>query len=135
MKHITKNLANCKPSEFLRQTNKIRKSVEKWLTITDIANIRKQLPKVPETASAEERKKATEKQIQSNLSQMLDVILDEHPAETLELLGLLCFVEPAEVDEYPMAEYISAFTDLITSEVVINFFTSFQRLGLMNTSN
>jgi hypothetical protein len=39
-----KNLANCKPSEFLSQTNKIRKSVEKWLKLTDIINIRKRIP-------------------------------------------------------------------------------------------
>ena len=32
-----KNLANCKPSEFLRQTNKIRHYVQKWMDITDDA--------------------------------------------------------------------------------------------------
>lgn len=36
-----KNLANCTPSEFLKQTNKIKKSVEKWLKATDIMEIRK----------------------------------------------------------------------------------------------
>ena len=51
-----KNLANCKPSEFLVQTNKIRKSVEKWLKITDIMNIRKVVPPEKEGQTAEERK-------------------------------------------------------------------------------
>lgn len=31
-----KNLSNCKPSEFLRQTARIRKSVAKWLEVTDL---------------------------------------------------------------------------------------------------
>ena len=39
-----KNLANCKPTEFMKQSNRIRKSAEKWLTDTDIINIRKSLP-------------------------------------------------------------------------------------------
>jgi hypothetical protein len=46
-----KNLANCKPSEFLKQTNRIRKSVSKWLTDTDIANIRKRMPNIKDDAS------------------------------------------------------------------------------------
>ena len=49
-----KTLANCTDVEFLRQTNKIRKAVEKWLTDTDIANIRKRMPKletVPQNAN------------------------------------------------------------------------------------
>ena len=54
-----KTLVNCKPSEFLKQTNRIKKSAEKWLTDTDILNIRKRLPAleiIPETATPEERK-------------------------------------------------------------------------------
>ena len=53
-----KNLANCKPSEFLVQTNKIRKSVEKWLTVTDIMNIRRTQPELAEGMSREERQAA-----------------------------------------------------------------------------
>ncbi len=50
-----KTLSNCKPSEFLKQTNRIRKAVERWLTDTDIANIRKRQPikeMVPDGASS-----------------------------------------------------------------------------------
>ena len=50
-----KNLANCTPTEFFRQTNLIRKSVSKWLTDTDIQGIRKRMPEIPEDASPEER--------------------------------------------------------------------------------
>ena len=41
-----KNLANCKPSEFLRQTNRIKKSLEKWMTDIEFKKIRSQLPEV-----------------------------------------------------------------------------------------
>lgn len=134
-----KTLATCKPSEFLVQTNRIRKSVERWLAATDIMNIRRRLPELeivdkdapaPEKAAVVKRNAdAKREQVKKNLSAMLDAILDEHPAETLELLALCCFVEPENVDDYPMKEYISAITELINDEVVLDFFISLARLG------
>lgn len=140
-----KTLATCKPSEFLRQTNRIKKSVEKWLTDTDIMNIRKRLPAlevVPLEASVEERaeitgrnKKAKEDQAKKNISAMLDAILDEHPEETLEILALCCFVEPENVDDYSVGTYLEAFNSLINDKAVIDFFTSLASLVAKNTSN
>lgn len=138
-----KTLANCKPSEFLRQTNRIKKSVEKWLTDTDIMNIRKRLPAleaVPMEASVEERaeivgrnKRAREEQAKKNISAMLDAILEEHPDETLEVLALCCFVEPENVDDHPMSAYLDAFNSLINDKAVIGFFTSLASLVQTNT--
>lgn len=129
-----KNLANCKPSEFLKQTNKIRKSVEKWLTVTDIMNIRKRMPEnMPEMnkdMSMEEGKIVLEKrqemmaeQSRRNLSAMLDAMLDEHPDETLEILGLCCFVEPEEIDNHTVSEYLLSINELLSDEAVRDFFT------------
>lgn len=139
-----KTLADCKPSEFLAQTNKIRKSVDKWLTDTDVLNIRKRLPALetaPEGATAEQRseviKRNAEKsreQARKNLSAMLDAMLEEHPDETLEVLALCCFVEPKDVDNHPIGEYLTAFSKLISDEAVLGFFTSLAQLGQMNTS-
>ena len=139
-----KNLANCKPSEFLRQTNRIKKSVENWLTVTDIINIRKNLPepvKMDIDATIEERseafaenKRRIEEQARKNLSVILDAVLEDHPEETLEVLALICFVEPEDVDDHPMEEYLQAITDMITNKAVIGFFTSLGQLGLTNTS-
>ena len=140
-----KTLATCKPTEFLRQTNRIKKSVEKWLTDTDILNIRKRvavLEMIPQGASDEERKaifernkKLTEEQAKKNISAMLDAILDEHPEETLEVLALCCFVEPDHIDDYTVSDYLDAFNSLINDKAVVNFFTSLASLGQMNTSN
>ena len=123
-----KNLANCKPSEFLKQTSKIRKSVSKWLVDTDIMNIRKRMPNIPADATDEERKKAMEEQAKENFNLMLDAILDEHPDETLELLALLCFVEPKDVDKHEVTEYLMAFNEIISNKGVLSFFTSLMQL-------
>lgn len=140
-----KTLATCKPSEFLRQTNRIKKSVEKWLTDTDIINIRKRLPVleiVPKDASDEERiqiatrnKRLSDEQAKRNISAMLDAILEEHPDETLEVLALCCFVEPDDADNHSVSEYITAFNSLISEKAVVDFFTSLASLVQMNTSD
>lgn len=126
-----KNLANCKPSEFLKQTFKIKKFVENWLDMTGIMEIRKRMPDIPEDASNDDKKKLTNEQAVKNASAMLDVILGEYPDETLELLGLLCFVEKEDIDNHTIAEYLRAFKELITNEDVVDFFTSLVNLGLM----
>ena len=119
-----KNLANCKPSEFLKQTNVIRKSVSKWLTDTDIMNIRKRMPNIPDEATEEEKKLATEKQARENFNAILDAILEEHPDETLEVLAQMCFVEPKDVDNHEVTEYLESFHELMNNKAVLNFFTS-----------
>ena len=134
-----KNLANCKPSEFLIQTNKIRKSVANWLTVTDIMNIRKRLPELEEAgegATIDERQAVVERnlkkkneQVKQNLMDILDAMLVDHPTETLEILALCCFVEPKDVDNHPMSEYIGAITELIETKEVMSFFISLAKLA------
>ena len=124
-----KNLANCKPSEFLMQTNNIRKAVENWLTVTELKDIRKRLPPVKEGLSAEEKKKEVEAQVKRNLSAILDSIMGEHPQETIELLALLCFVEPEKADDYPISFYLENLSEIISDKAVLGFFTSLMNLG------
>lgn len=129
-----KNLANCKPSEFLKQTNRIRKSVEKWLKLTDVMNIRKRkpggMPEIQKDMSKDEVEAVLEKQktmmaeqAQQNLKAMLDAMLDEHPDETLEVLALCCFVEPENVDDHTVSEYLLSINELLADEAVRDFFT------------
>lgn len=130
-----KNLANCKPSEFLKQTNRIRKSVEKWLKVTDIIGIRDQKPIFDEGMTDEEKREATEKQAIKNINEALDEALDKHPDETLEVLALLCFVEPKDVDNHPVSEYLQSFTDLINNKAVLSFLSSLTALGQSSGSS
>lgn len=129
-----KNLANCKPTEFLKQTNRIRKSVEKWMKVTDIANIRAELPDIPKDMPVHEARAMLAEQARKNVSRIMDNIMDKHPDETLELLALCCFVEPENVDDHSVAEYLDAFSDIMENEAVLRFFTSVVRLGRTNGS-
>lgn len=137
-----KNLANCKPSEFLRQTSRIRKAVANWLTVTEIMEIRRRLPKLvrvtddmDEAQVAAENRRRTQGQIRKNAMDILAAVLDDHPEETLEILALLCFVEPEQVDDHSVEEYLEAFTELISNQTVINFFGSLARLERLDTSS
>ena len=95
MSKIEKTLATCKPSEFLKQTYRVKKTAEKWLKDTKILDIRKVVPeveKVPSGATAEQaaeiEARNTEKltkQAKENLSKMFDAVFGEYPDETLEV--------------------------------------------------
>lgn len=124
-----KNLANCKPSEFFVQTNKIRKSVAKWLTVTEIHEIRKRLPKYDDKMDAEDRAKVRREQMQKNMEAILDAVLEKHPMETIEIMALACFIDPKDADNHPMSEYLKSISELMADESVLSFFTSLVSLG------
>lgn len=124
-----KNLANCNVREFLTQTNKIRKSVSNWLSLTQILEIRKNNPVIPDDATEDEKKALMNKQAKKNFSDMLDSVLDKYPEETAEMLGLMCFIEPKDLDKHKMTELFSSFDEMINCEEVISFFTSLVSLA------
>ena len=139
---LEKTLANCKPSEFVAQTAKIKKAVKHWMDLTKIAEIRSQKP-VYESfqpgATAEEKKAVIERnaaaqkrQAMENFSQIVDEMLEKHPEETLQVLALCCFVEPENVDDYPVSEYLRSMMELFNDEAVIGFFTLLVQLGNKN---
>lgn len=141
-----KTLITCTPEEFFVQGNRIRKHAAKWLEETNILGIRATMPDdletIPENASPEEmavvikrNKEKIRKQSMTNISAMLDAILEKYPKETVELLGLCCFVEKEDINNYPMRDYLAAFNSLVNDEVVIGFFTSLAALVQTNTSN
>lgn len=138
-----KNLSNCKPSEFLKQTFKIKKSVADWLDATKFLEIRKNVPELKDLKglTGEEREKAINEnkkkindQIMKNLSDILDKALDENADKTLEVLALCCFVEPEHVDDYPMSDYFQSINELLADENVMGFFTSLAQLGMKSTA-
>lgn len=138
-----KNLANCKPSEFLAQTFKIKKSLQEWLDVTKLMEIRKNKPQgliTLDGLSGEERenaikenKKKAQEQLKKNLADILDKMLNENAEKTLEVLALCCFVDPVDVDNYPMSDYLDSLGELISDKGVLNFFSSLVQLGQKNT--
>lgn len=125
-----KTLANCDPVEFMVQTNKIRKAVKEWLTLTKIMEIRKRVPKP--AATAEGNEEALRRQSSENLNAMLDAMMEEHPVETAELLGMMCFIEPEDLKNHKMVELLGAFAELISTREVLDFFISLTQLGKMD---
>lgn len=124
-----KTLASCSPREFLVQTNKIRRAVANWLSLTKIMEIRKHMPDIPDDMPVEEKRAAYAEQARKNINDVLDKILDEYPNETAELLGLMCFVEPDDLDNHKMSEFFGAVNEMLASEEIIDFFISLMRLG------
>lgn len=128
-----KNLATCKPTEFVAQTAKIKEAVSNWIDAIDLMKIRATQPKyetLPADSTPEQRaeiiKKNAElqrKQTMKNLNKILDKMLMEHPKETLDVLALCCFVEPEHVDDYTIDEYLQCIMDMMQNKSVINFFS------------
>lgn len=139
-----KNLATCKPSEFVAQTAKIKNAVANWVDVIDLMAIRATQPKyktVPKDATAEERKaiivenaEIQRKQTMENLSKILDNMLVEHPQETLEVLALCCFVEPQNVDDHTIDEYFQCIMDMAQNKSVLNFFSLLAQLQTQQKS-
>lgn len=129
-----KHLGNCSPREFLRQTNRIRREVEKWLNLTKLMALRKSMPEGLNDMGEAERRAAVASRVRESARAMLDAILEAHPDETAELLGLMCFIEPGELDKHPMSELIGALGEMLGSQEIVDFFTSLARWGRTNTS-
>lgn len=133
-----KNLATCKPSEFVAQTAKIKNAVEDWTKLIKLSEIRAMKPAykvLPIDATAEQRAQIIKEnaemekaQMSKNLSKLLDGMLMEHPQETLNILALCCFVDPADVDNYPMDEYLQCVMDMLTNKSVLSFFSLLAQL-------
>ncbi len=132
-----KNLANCTPTEFLKQTFRIKKLAEKWLKEIDLLNIRKKMPKLQDVSdlTGEEKERVQKanrdlvrKQIMNNLMEMLDKIMDENADDTVSLLALVCFVEPEDADKHTMSEYLESLGEMLSDKGVVSFFTSLAQL-------
>ena len=128
-----KNLATCKPTEFVAQTAKIKDAVSNWIEVIDLMSIRATQPQyitISKDSTPEERaeviKKNAEiqkKQTMENLSKILDNMLAKHPQETLNVLALCCFVEPEHVDDYTIDEYFDCIMEMAKNKSVMNFFS------------
>ena len=139
-----KTLASCGPREFLKQTNRIRIAADKWLTATKILEIRSRMPKIETkkvedkeelAANIEARKKAFAEQARKNAFDMLEAMLETNADGTLELLALCCFIEPEDVDNHTMSEYLVSIGELLNDAGVISFFDSLVRLGASSMVN
>ena len=140
-----KNLVTCKPTEFLRQTNRIRKSVEKWMKAVNFTEIRNRKVSGLEVITADMMKDESRKdevaeirvrnakkiadQSRTNMYDIVVAAMETCPDETLELLALACFVEPDHVDDHKVSFYLNNLSDILSDKDVLGFFTSLAQLG------
>ena len=139
-----KNLAKCKPTEFVAQTAKIKDAVADWMEIIDFVGVRAKRPAyimIPKDATAEQineinEKNATirKKQALSNIKELLDNMLVKHPAETLNVLALCCFIEPEHIDDYTIDEYFNCIMDMMENQCVMRFFKLLAHLQMPQES-
>lgn len=130
---LNKNLATCKPTEALAQMVKIRKLLEKWLKDIELAELFEEIPgivKVAADATDEDKKNAFQqnykillKTIKEKGLALFDKALIDYPDETLSVLALACFVEPENVDDYTMSDYIEALIAMKNDKATTGFFT------------
>lgn len=122
-----KNIANCTTIEFLKQANKIRHEVEKFLDLTGIMEIRKTAPIYESDDTPEIKEEKLKKQAKENLSRILDECLENHTEETIKIIGLACFKTQEEAEQMPVNELFDVVFELIGNERVIDFFTKFMK--------
>lgn len=139
-----KNLATCKPSEFVAQTAKIRTAVANFLDVNEFFKIKNSRPVyrfIPDNATPEQKSQLILENAEikrdhavKSFNLLLDNMLSKHPKETLEILALCCFVDPSEVDEHPMDEYFDCLMDILQSKTVMRFFSLLAQLDQSPTS-
>ena len=134
-----KNLVTCKPTEFLKQTSRIRKAAEKWMKAIGVLDIRKRKaeglreitkdmdPEEVAAARLENARKIAD-QSRRNLLDIVTAAMDDYPSETLEILALACFVEPENIDDHRVSFYLANLADILADPDVLSFFTSLAQL-------
>ena len=131
---MSKNLANCTPDEFLDQTYLIMNAAEKFMKVNDILGIRsrkveglQEIPKDNEEEANRVRRENANKitaQRMKNVKDLLTSMMHTHKSETLELLALSCFIDPADVNNYTMPFFLRNVGEMISNPDVLAFFTS-----------
>lgn len=126
-----KTIASLKGPDFLRACNRTRHAVSDFLTATNVLDLRKVMPVIPDDTTEEQKQELLEKQGKKNISAMLDRMLDEYPEETYNLLLTLTLPEGEEDPDG--LDLITAGLDLITAPKVMAFFTKLMELAPTTT--
>lgn len=129
-----KTIAELNGVDFLRQCNKIRYEVQDILKETGILKIRQKLPDYTGADTKEERLKRQEEQAKKNLNEMLDVLLEEKPEETIKLFNLLVIPEKGDKELTGM-ELTMIGLGIVSDKRVMDFLSSLIRLGQMGTGD
>lgn len=125
-----KTIASLKGPEFLRACNRTRHAVSDFLAETKVLDLRKVMPEIPADSTAEQQKELLRKQNRTNLSAMLDRMLDEYPDKTYDLLCTM--IVPEEGEELDGIALLNAGMDLLYDDRIVDFFIKL--MGLVQTT-
>lgn len=129
-----KTIAQLTGVDFLRQCNKIRYGVDAVMKNTKVLDIRKKKPTLTGNETEEEVKKKYDEQARKNVSEMLDVMLDKKPEETMKLLSLLVVLDEGE-EEPSGLELLMTGIEVLSDKRVMDFLLSLMQLGDHNTAS
>ena len=127
-KKVEKTIATCTPSEFMAQGYRLAGKVKALFEMAGIADIRKRMPEYKEEDTPEERRDKMQKQGKENLWAIFDELFGKYPKETTEVFGLMCFIEPAEIDSYNGMELMAKCIDMLGDENVATFLVSLSKI-------
>ena len=119
-----KTIANCTPSEFLKQSWAIYEKLRDLFDKAKVAEIRKMMPKFNGKETDEEKAAKLKEQGKENLVKILQKMLDEYPVETAKVLGLMCFIPEDEIDQHTGIELLLPAIEILNNEQVVSFFSS-----------
>lgn len=139
-----KNLANCTIREFAAQTALMADAVENWMKLTDVFNIRRDVPELPPVPKLgehptevelkererviKERNQIIKKAALENFFKIVRAAMKDHPEETIEVIAYSCFIPLDKVDDYKMKDILRSVTEMISDEDVLDFFVSLKDL-------
>lgn len=128
-----KTLANCTLYEFLRQANKIRKAVGDYYTECNFGEIIKRKPEFPVGADEATMQKIAKDFRMKQISDCLDVCLETNVEKTVEVIGLMCFMNKEEAEKMPANVFMGLALELISSQEVLDFFSKMVQSGMIDT--
>ena len=127
-----KTLANCKATEFLTQTNKIRHEIAEFYSAIGIAALKQKFAALAEKAGSDEE---TERLRKGYISELLDSALEINAEATVRVIGLAAFKTPEEAEDMTATELLEVFSQIIGCKPVIDFFINAVKSGLLGTAN
>ena len=130
-----KTLANCSTIDFLKQANKIRKAVGQFYDECNFGQIMRGQPEFPMNATETQREDIARNFRKNQLNEILDICLETNVEKTVEIIGLMCFMEKKEAENTPANILLGLALDLISNQAVIDFFSKMAKSGMIDMGN
>lgn len=113
---------------FMSTLYKIASEVQQFLDSSQILKIRERIPDFSVFETDEEKKEATREQQKANLMEMLKVAMVDYPEAVISIAKKMIVLNEGEDYPHGMALF-GAICNVLSNNEVIDFFTSFVKLG------